>query len=481
MIAYRPLSFVLGALIAILGIFMIIPAIVDILFESGEWAVFAFSAIVSTFIGGLMILSNRGVEQTLSKKDIMLLIPLSWFILPFIAAIPLYVSALDISFTDSYFEAVSGLTGTGSTVLSHLDTKPPGLLLWRSLLQWIGGVGIVVMASGVLPITPISGMQILKLAFDPRMEKTLSRTAQMSLVVIFVYVLITILCALFYYIFGMGAFDAVNHAMTTIATGGYSTHDSSLGFFKNSNILIVSTIFMIIACLPFVMLFKFLLGNLKQTFQNIQARWFLMILGAGVTYLTWNNSGRFDSLSQDLIQTVFNTTSLMSGTGFVSDNYDEWRMPAIPILLFLMMLGGSAGSAACGIKMFRLKIFAEAIRTNFRSLIYPNGVFFSYYGKTVITQDVSSTVTTYIAVFFITTFIFTIIFSALGYDLLTAISATVTALSCVGPGMGDVIGPDKIFQLVSIPFKWVFIVAMIVGRLEVFTLLILLMPYFWKE
>ena len=252
-IAYRHITYILGILVLLVGGAMFLPALIDIVYGGNTWETFVLSAIISIFIGGLMVLANRESGEKLHKKDVFILLPLSWFLLPLIACIPVYTAGLNLSFTDAYFETVSGVTTTGATVLTRLDTISKGVLLWRSILQWMGGVGIVVMAAGVLPIMQVGGLQLLKLEFDPRMEKTLPRTAQLSLFVVGVYAFLTLICALLYFVFGMSGFDAFNHAMTTMATGGYSTHDASMGHFQNSNILWTSTIFMMIASLPFIL------------------------------------------------------------------------------------------------------------------------------------------------------------------------------------------------------------------------------------
>ena len=460
---------------------MFIPAGIDIVYNNSGWETFVLSALLSIFVGGLMVLSNRDSEEKLSKRDVFILLPMSWFVLPLIAAIPVYASTVGLNFTDAYFETVSGVTTTGATVLKGLDTLDPGILLWRSLLQWMGGVGIVVMAAGVLPITQVGGLQLLKLEFDPRMEKTLPRTAQLSLVVVGVYAFLTFICALLYFIFGMSGFDAFNHAMTTLSTGGYSTHDASMGFFKNPNILWTSTLFMMIASLPFVLVISAFRGGPMELFRDVQARWFISFLSLFVVIMVINNMQFFPNIIDNIRETAFNITSIMTGTGYSSQAYDKWGHLAIPLFLFIMMLGGGAGSTTCGLKMFRLKILWETIRTGFKVLVHPNGVFMPYYGKSVIQPTVSVSVLSYISIFMLSVFVFTIIFSLLGYDFLTAMSASVSALSCVGPGLGDIIGPSGTFQDVSDSFKWVFTLGMILGRLEIFTVLILLTPSFWRD
>ncbi|MGB1361227.1 MAG: TrkH family potassium uptake protein [Alphaproteobacteria bacterium] len=481
MTGYKQILFVLGLLLTMMGFAMFIPAMADIIHGNADWKTFLISSLVAIFLGGAMFIPTRDVGEALNKRDVFILIPLAWVVMPLIATLPIYTSELNLSFADSYFEAVSGVTTTGATVLTGLDNAPPGILLWRSLLQWMGGVGIVVMASGILPITQVGGMQLLQLEFDSRMEKVLPRTAQLSLVIILVYAIITIICAFLYFIFGMSGFDAINHAMTTVATGGYSTHDASMAYFQNKNILITSTIFMIIASFSFVLVITSVRGGSKEFFRDVQAKWLITILAVVIGYMIYNNMGYFDNIYDNILHTSFNVTSLMTGTGYTTVDYNGWGGIAVPLLVFIMLLGGGAGSTTCGIKIFRLKIMIETIHSYLKSLIHPNGVFVPYYGNKAIKPDVSIAVVGYLVVFLLTLLIFTIIFGSLGYDLITALSAAASALSCVGPGLGDIIGPTGNFADVSLSFKWVFIVGMLIGRLEIFTVLILLVPSFWNK
>ena len=481
MIAYRQITYILGILVLLIGGAMFVPAVLDIVNSDKEWETFVLSALLSIFVGGLMVLANSTNEEKLSKKDVFILLPLSWLVLPLVASLPFFTASIGLSFTDAYFETVSGVTTTGATILTNLDTLPPGILLWRSLLQWMGGVGIVVMAAGVLPIMQVGGLQLLKLEFDPRMEKTLPRTAQLSLVVVGLYAFLTLICALLYFIFGMSGLDAFNHAMTTMATGGYSTHDESMAFFKNPNILWTSTIFMMVASLPFVLVITAFRGGPLELTRDVQARWFIGLLAVFIGIMLFNNMSIFQNLNDNFRETAFNITSIMTGTGYSSQPYDQWGVLAIPFFLFIMIFGGGAGSTTCGLKMFRIKILWETIQTSFKTLIHPNGVFMPYYGSSVIKEGVSIAVLAYISVFMLSIFIFTIIFAVLGYDLVTAMSAAISALSCVGPGLGEIIGPLGTYQTVTTPFKWVFMVAMILGRLEILTVLILLTPSFWKD
>ena len=481
MIAYRQITYILGILVLLIGGAMFVPAVLDIVYNDNEWETFVLSALLSIFAGGLMVLATSNNEEKLSKKDVFILLPLSWIILPLVASIPFFSASLGLSFTDSYFETVSGVTTTGATIFTNLNTLSPGILFWRSLLQWMGGVGIVVMAAGVLPIMQVGGLQLLKLEFDPRMEKTLPRTAQLSLVVVGVYTFLTLICTLLYFIFGMSGLDAFNHAMTTMATGGYSTHDESMAFFNNPNILWTATVFMIIASLPFVLVITAFRGGPLELVRDVQTRWFIGLLAVFIGIMLFNNMNTFENMSDNFRETAFNITSVMTGTGYSSHPYDQWGVLAVPLFLFIMIFGGGAGSTTCGLKMFRVKILWETIQTSFKTLIHPNGVFMPYYGSSVIKESVSIAVLAYISIFMFSIFVFTIIFALLGYDIITSMSAAMSALSCVGPGLGEIIGPSSTYQTVTTPFKWVFMFGMILGRLEILTVLILLTPFFWKD
>lgn len=481
MIGYKQIFYVLGLLLILMGMAMLIPASVDIIYNNKDWEVFVLSSAIAIFLGGLMSIPTRDVGENLNKRELLILIPLAWITMPSIATLPIYTSELGLSFTDAYFESLSGMTTTGATILSNLDNAPPGILLWRSILQWMGGIGIVIMASGLLPIAQVGGMQLLQLEFDSRMEKILPRTAQLSLVIVLLYSAITLVCACLYFIFGMSGFDAINHAMTTVATGGYSTHDASIGYFNNDKIVITSIIFMIISSFSFVMIITTVRGQIGELFRDVQAKWLITILSTVTIYMVYKNINSFDNLYDNILHTTFTITSLITGTGYTTFNYNLWGTVTVPLLVLIMIMGGSAGSTTCGIKMFRLKIMFETINSYLKNLIQPNGVFLPYYGKKSISQDVSISVIGYLVVFLFTLLIFTIVFSALGYDIVTALSAASSALSCVGPGIGDIIGPNSNYGDVSTSFKWVFTFGMLIGRLEIFTVLVLLSPSFWNK
>lgn len=481
MIGYKQIFYVLGLLLILMGMAMLIPASVDIIYNNKDWEVFVLSSAIAIFLGGLMSIPTRDVGENLNKRELLILIPLAWITMPSIATLPIYTSELGLSFTDAYFESLSGMTTTGATILSNLDNAPPGILLWRSILQWMGGIGIVIMASGLLPIAQVGGMQLLQLEFDSRMEKILPRTAQLSLVIVLLYSAITLVCACLYFIFGMSGFDAINHAMTTVATGGYSTHDASIGYFNNDKIIITSIIFMIISSFSFVMIITTVRGQIGELFRDVQAKWLITILSTVTIYMVYKNINSFDNLYDNILHTTFTITSLITGTGYTTFNYNLWGTVTVPLLVLIMIMGGSAGSTTCGIKMFRLKIMFETINSYLKNLIQPNGVFLPYYGKKSISQDVSISVIGYLVVFLFTLLIFTIVFSALGYDIVTALSAASSALSCVGPGIGDIIGPNSNYGDVSTSFKWVFTFGMLIGRLEIFTVLVLLSPSFWNK
>ena len=399
MIGYKQIFYVLGLLLILMGMAMLIPASVDIIYNNKDWEVFVLSSAIAIFLGGLMSIPTRDVGGNLNKRELLILIPLAWITMPSIATLPIYTSELGLSFTDAYFESLSGMTTTGATILSNLDNAPPGILLWRSILQWMGGIGIVIMASGLLPIAQVGGMQLLQLEFDSRMEKILPRTAQLSLVIVLLYSAITLVCACLYFIFGMSGFDAINHAMTTVATGGYSTHDASIGYFNNDKIIITSIIFMIISSFSFVMIITTVRGQIGELFRDVQAKWLITILSTVTIYMVYKNINSFDNLYDNILHTTFTITSLITGTGYTTFNYNLWGTVTVPLLVLIMIMGGSAGSTTCGIKMFRLKIMFETINSYLKNLIQPNGVFLPYYGKKSISQDVSISVIGYLVVF----------------------------------------------------------------------------------
>jgi len=481
MIDFRPILFVIGILMSTLAIAMGLPAAVDAAVGNPDWQVFAISAGSTLFLGVILILTTRADSGRLNVRQAFVLTTLAWTVMPMFAALPLAFADLKLTYTDAFFEAMSGLTTTGSTVMIGLDGAPPGILLWRSLLQWLGGIGILVMAVSVLPILRIGGMQLFRMEFAERMEKTLPRAAQIGAAIAVIYLVLTVICATLYWTAGMTGFAALNHAMTTVATGGFSTHDASVGHYENAWIDLIAITFMILGSLPFLLLVQVARGQPLALYRDSQVRWFLGIL---VVFAVMMIIGLIRIADWDFLQAVrhgtFNVVSIMTGTGYATDDFGVWGSFAFPIFFFIMFIGGCAGSTTCGIKVFRFQVLYETAKSQLRRLLMPHGVFIPYYNGKPIPEGVPESVMSFFFMFVTTFAILAMGLGLLGLDFVTAASGAATAIANVGPGLGPVIGPASNFSTLPDAAKWLLALGMLMGRLELFTVLILFTPSFWR-
>ncbi|MDP6574500.1 MAG: TrkH family potassium uptake protein [Rhodospirillales bacterium] len=478
---YRPIFLVVGMLLATLAAGMLIPAAVDAYAGNPDWQVFAVSAGVTMFVGVAMALSSRAGSTRLSLRQAFLLTTVSWIMLTLFAAIPLAFSDLGLSYTDAFFEAMSGLTTTGSTVITGLDQAPPGILMWRALLQWLGGVGIIVMAIAVMPMLRVGGMQLFRMESSDPSEKALPRGTQIAAAISVIYLVLTAAWAGAYWLGGMSGFEAVVHSMTTIATGGFSTSDGSFAHFDSAVLDVIATVGMVVGGLPFLLYLKTVQGDMTALGRDSQVQWFITVVVAAIVLVAgwlWLDSG-FEPLSA-LRYASFNVVSVITGTGYASAEYDTWGAFAVPIFFFIMFIGGCAGSTTSGIKIFRFQVIYATTKAQIERLMQPHGVFTPYYNRKPIPPDVSESV---MGFFFLFALAFTVLalgLSFLGLDFLTSMSGAASAIANVGPGMGEVIGPAGTFATLPDSAKWLLSCGMLIGRLELYTVLILFAPSFWR-
>jgi len=480
-IEFRPIFRVVGYLLVGLAGLMLIPVAVDAGFANPDWKVFLEAAAATGFVGGVLIASTySGRPFELGLRQAFLLTAACWVAMAAFGALPLLGLGLD--YTDAFFEAISGITTTGSTVIIGLDELPPGILVWRSLLQWVGGVGIVVMAIVILPILRIGGMQLFQTESSERAEKVLPSAFQLASWITMIYLVLTFACIVAYLITGMTLFDAVCHAMTTLSSGGYSTHDASFAFFTNPAAHWVATAFMLAGALPFVVYIKMARGHPRSLWQNSQVRaliWFLLLVVAGMT--VWLYFTDDFSLSTALRLSAFNVVSVVTTTGFATADYGQWGALAASAFLVLTFVGGCTGSTSGAIKIYRHQVLWTVIRAQLLRLASPRRVVPLVYGGRLLPEDVPASVLAFIAVFMATVAIFTVALAAMGLDLVTALSASATAITNVGPGLGPIIGPAGNFATLPDAGKWLLSIAMLLGRLEIFTVLVLLDPQFWRS
>ncbi len=481
MFDFRPVLFVVGALLLGLAGTMLVPALIELLYGSPEWRAFIFAAATTMFVGGSLVLATYSERAKLSLRQAFLMTGLCWLSAALFGALPFMLMTIPLSFTDAFFESMSGITTTGSTVMIGLDHAPRGILLWRALLQWFGGIGIIVTALAVLPMLQVGGMQLFRMESSDRSDKALPRAAQLAAWIAALYLGLTLAWSLMLWIAGMSLFDAVAHAMTTIATGGFSTSDKSIGAYPDPAIHWIITLGMIAGSLPFALYMLAAGGNPKPLLQDTQVRWFLCTLGVIIAGMA---GGQLlfteENFSTALHLSAFNATSIMTGTGYATSEYDHWGSFAPAMFFVIMFIGGCAGSTTCGIKIFRFQILFAAAIVQLKQLVQPRGVFIAYYNRRPISTDVVASVMTFSLIYAAGFATLTIALSFMGLDFLTSTSGAATAISNVGPGLGDIIGPAGTFVALPVGAKWALAVGMLFGRLEFFTILVLFLPSFWR-
>lgn len=478
---FRPVGYVVGVTVALLGLSMLVPMFVDLLAGNGHAGAFLEAAILTTLIGGLVAIAcANAVTGGMNLQQIFVLTTGVWAVLPLFGALPFMRGITDASFTDAYFEAMSGLTTTGSTVLDGLDAMPAGILLWRSMLQWFGGIGIIVVAMAFLPELRVGGMQIFRSEGFDTDGKVLPRAAEIASRISIVYLGLTLACSVVYYFAGMATFDAINHAMTTIATGGFSTRDASFGAFQGQ-IEIYAAVFMVLASLPFVRYVQLLAGSTAPLARDSQVRSFIAAVVILIVVITaFRVIGSGTGLGQAFRETTFNITSIITGTGYASTDYQEWGTFPTAVFFFIGLIGGCAGSTCCSVKVFRYQLLAGAVINQIRRIHSPHGVFQLKYEGRTLTEDVISSVMVFLTMFLLTLGVVAVLLSATGLDFITSVSGAATAVANVGPGLGDVIGPDGNFGELSGTAKWILLSAMLVGRLELMVVFVLFTARFWR-
>ena len=434
---YKTVFFSIGILLVILGIFMIIPFLVQIIYDQRN-GTFLSSAAITIFIGILLILTNLEENKKLSLQQAFILTTLAWISIAIFGSLPFILSDLNLSVVDSFFESMSGITTTGSTIITNLDNAPKGILIWRAILQWLGGIGVIVMAITVLPLLNIGGMQLFKTEGPDATEKILPKAREVTITISTIYLTLTLTCGLAYWFFDMSIFDSAAHAMTTIATGGFSTYSDSIGYFQNANIEIVAIIFIILGSIPFFTYLKFVKGNKKIFFNDVQIKGLIYILVFSIilmfSYLLFTN--RELSFLENLRISTFNIVSILSGTGYVTEDFSLWGKFPLIFFLFLMFIGGCAGSTTCGVKIFRLQIVFNNSKEMISKLISPNRVVNKRYNGEHLSPEVTQSVITFLFIFILTFIVLSVLLSFTGLDLLTSFSAAATSISNVGPGLG---------------------------------------------
>jgi len=483
MIDFRPTLFTIGILLAVLSIAMLVPAAVDAAFDDIDWQVFVTSALVTGFFGmGLFLTFNGSDFSGFGTREAFLLTFLTWTSIAAASSIPFLFSNLKLDATDAFFEAMSGITTTGATVVTDLDHVHRGILMWRSILQWLGGIGIVVTAIALLPLLQVGGMQLFRAESSDRSDKVMPRLRQVTTGIFAIYVAFTVLCAGLLWGAGFDFFDAVNHALTTVSTGGYSTRDSSVGGFNNVWAEIIIIVFMTLAGMTFTLHLRAAYGNPGALWRDDQVRWYLSILaGATILVTLWISLTKSIPILQALREAAFTVVSITTTTGYVTADYALWGSFAVAAIYFLTFVGGCTGSTAGAMKILRFQIIALVAREQLRRTLLPHRVASPKIQGRRLTDQVAISVLAFFFFYAITFAVLSVALSLFNLDFMTAITGAATAIGNVGPGLGPVIGPTGNFASLPDGAKWVLIIGMLLGRLEFVTIFVLLTASFWRD
>lgn len=460
---------------------MLLPAAIDLRDGSDDWLIFVRSAAATGALSALILLATQSPSVRFTPRLGFLLTTCLWLTAGFLGSIPLYFSHLPISYATAFFEAMSGVTSTGATALTGLDDMQRGILLWRSLLSWIGGVGFIGLALLMLPSLRAGGLALFHMENSDKSEKILPRMNQIALGIIMAYMSLTAACMIAYFAVGMSIFDAINHGLTTIATAGFSTHDSSLGYYHgNRLLLVVSTVFMALSALPFVLYIKVFLPQRMQSLADPQVKlFFTIVIGFSFVLAVVLRLGTNMPFGDALISASFHFVSVITTTGYTTEDYSLWGPPAVGIFFLASFLGGCAGSTSGGVKMNRLIILWNLTRANLARLIVPHAVIKIRYGSSEVSGEIAQNVLLYLFLYIASLIVGAVLLASLGLDFVSAFTGSLTALSNVGPGLGDTIGPVGNFSTIRDPALWVLSFLMLAGRLELVTVFILFTRTFW--
>ncbi len=477
------IGFTLGALLTILGVAELVPAFVDWNQGHPNAQVFFLNALLCLFFGVALTLSNWKRGKDIGLRESFLLTTLSWVFISVFAALPFCMADIDLSFVDAFFEAVSGFTTTGSTVIAGLDKQSPGILVWRSITQWIGGVGFIAFAIILLPFLRVGGMQLFQTESSDRSEKIMARSGQVVFSVFLTYCALTLLCAVTYYLLGMSWFDAVNHSMTTLSTGGYSTHDASFGFFEDTALQYACSFFMLAGGLPFILFVRlFYQQQWSAFFEDEQVRaGCLMVLGFTAAIALWLVFKEGFTWSDSIRLSLFNVISIITTTGYATADYSLWGSFPVIMFFFITYLGMATGSTAGGLKTMRVIISWRAVVWQFKTILYPNGVFTQRYQGRPVDPALVSNVLVFLSLYVVTNAVVAMLLAFSGLDFVTAVTGAATSLANVGPGLGPIIGPAGNFSTLPDAAKWILSAAMLLGRLEILTVYVLFTSYCWRK
>ena len=478
----RIIASILGIFLITLAVSMTLPMLTLLIFDrTDDISAFLWSSLITLAAGLAMVIPGRPLNAQLRPRDMYMLTTCSWLVVCIFAALPMMLIR-HISYTDAFFETMSGITTTGSTVLTGLDNASPGLLIWRSLLQWLGGIGFIGMAVAILPLLRVGGMRLFQTESSDWGDKVTPRSHVAAKYIIAIYVGLTLVGVLALWLSGMSGFDAINHAMTAISTGGFSTYDNSMAHWSQPAVHWVAVALMLLGGLPFTLYVASIRGNRTALIKDEQVRGFLAVLVFTcvlVSLWLWLHSD-FSLLNAVRI-TTFNVVSIITTTGFALGDYSQWGDFALMVFFYLTFVGACSGSTSGGLKIFRFQVAYTLLRSGLKQLVHPRAVFKQQYNGHNLDEDIVRSILTFSFFFTITIGLIALLLALIGLDWTTALTAAATSVCNVGPGLGPIIGPAGNFASLPDAAKWLLTLGMLLGRLEILTVLVLVTPAFWRH
>ena len=478
----RILAFINGIFLVTLAVAMLVPVITLLIFEQPQGInAFLWSSMITALAGIAMIAQGRPQQTQLRPRDMYMLTVSSWFMVSIFAALP-FIFAERASITDAYFESMSGITATGATVFSGLDDMSPGTLIWRSLLHWLGGIGFIGMAVAILPLLRVGGMRLFQTESSDWGEKVMPRSHMAAKYLLVIYLALTLLGFLAFWAAGMSPFDAINHSMAAISTGGFSTSDVSLAHWPEPAVHWTAVVLMLLGGMPFMLYVAFIRGNRNALFKDHQVRGFI-----GFLLLTWLVFGTWLWINSDYAWldafriVAVNVTSVVTTTGFALGDYTTWGSFAVLLFFYLTFVGGCSGSTSGGLKIFRFQVAYVLLKANLMQLVHPRAVIKQQYNNHNLDEEIVRSLITFSFFFTITIGVLALALTLVGLDWVTALTGAATAVCNVGPGLGPIIGPAGNFASLPDSAKWLLSAGMLLGRLEILTVLVLITRSFWKH
>ena len=480
--AQRILSF-LGILISFLGLSMAVPLAVSLMYQDGSARAFLYAMLINVGLGFIIYAATRrGLETTLNHRDGVAVVTFGWLAAGLAGAVPFLLSGAIPGFTDAYFESLSGFTTTGASILSEIESLPRGILLWRSMTQWFGGMGIIVLAIAILPFLGIGGMQLYKAEVpSPVVDKLKPRISETAKTLWKVYLLITAIQVVLLLLGGMSLLEAIDHAFCTMPTGGFSTRNASVAAYNSPYIDGVIIIFMLIAGINFSLHYRLIRGDILLYGKDPECRVFLIMVGVFIVAVTLDIHGAiYDSISSAFRYAAFQVSSIITTTGFVTADYGKWPAFSQKLLVLCMFLGAMAGSTGGGIKTMRIILMAKHAYQEIFKIIHPHAVTTVKLGGIAVPQEILSSVWGFFVLYLTLFVISALIMASLGLDIVSAFTSVAACIFNIGPGLG-LVGPVSNYQAVPLLGKWVLIFCMLAGRLEVYTVIALLIPEYWRK